>query len=315
MKTPHALGLILLAVLATVLIEESRIAKLRSELQTGAEIAAKTASVAAAPSPGGDSNPASARPSKTERKPKPTTPPAENAASDDGDFSKTVRKMWENPAGKAMMNQGVKIAVAMMYEDFIGGLSLTKEESDYLKTLLGKEMSDQQEIGMKFMSATPEERTALQAEMEKRKVDNETAVKTFLNDEEDYKNYSAYKERLPERQQLDGIRAVMSSKDAPLDAATEARLIDVMYAARTGTDAPDYSGPKAFEELAKGNIAGNFEQGWQQQDERLAAETKGFLNEAQQAAFKEYREQAKEMQLMGLKMAEKMMQDQKGGAE
>ena len=311
MKTPHALGLILLAVLATVAIEESRIAKLRSEIPAPAALAAGTASASSTASTG-DRTPVSPRPSKTERKPKPATPDAD-PDSEDGDFSKTVRKMWENPAGKAMMNQGVKIAVAMMYEDFISTLGLTPDETTNLKDLLGKEFADQQELGMKFMSATPEERTALQADMEKRKADNEAAVKAFLNDEEDYKNYAAYKDRLPERQQLEGIRAVMTGKNAPLDADTESRLIDAMYDARVKMDAPDYSGPKAFEELAKGNLVENFEQGWQKQDERLAAATRDILNEAQQAAFKEYREQAKEMQLMGIKMTEKMMTDQKDG--
>ena len=313
MKTPHALGLILLAVLATVAIEESRIAKLRSEIQPAATAVAGAASASATRS-AGDPTPASPRPSKTERTPKPAAPPTD-PGNEDGDFSKSVRRMWENPAGKAMMNQGVKIAVAMMYEDFINTLGLTPDETNYLKDLLGKEISDQQELGMKFMGATPEERTALQAEMEKRKADNEAEVKTFLNDEEDYKNYTAYKERLPERQQLEGIRAVMNGKNAPLDAATESRLIDAMHDARIRMDTPDYSGPKAFEELAKGNVVENFEQGWQKQDERLAAATKGILSEDQQVAFKEYREQAKEMQLMGIKMAEKMMGDQKEGAK
>ena len=313
MKTPHALGLVLLAVLATIAIEESRIAKLRSEIQSAAGSTARTASASATPFTA-ESNPASTRLSKTERKPRPATPPSDSA-DDDGDFSKTVRRMWENPAGKAMMNQGVKIAVAMMYEDFISTLGLTPDETNYLKDLLGKEIADQQELGMKFMGATPEERSALQAEMEKRKADNEAAVKTFLNDEEDYKDYAAYKDRLPEHQQLEGIRAAMNSKNAPLDAATETRLIDAMYDARIRMDAPDYSGPKAFEELTKGNVVENFEQGWQKQDERLAAVAKGILNETQEAAFKEYREQAKEMQLMGIKMAEKMMIDQKDGTK
>ncbi|WP_367873198.1 hypothetical protein [Luteolibacter sp. Populi] len=310
MKTPHAMGLILLAVIATLAVEESRIAKLRSEIQPLAGAPAKTASASSTPSSGGDAGTASA-PTKTQREPKSDKPLAK-AKDEDGDFAKTARKMWDNPAGKAMMNQGMKIAVAMMYEDFIEGLSLTKEESDNLKTLLGKEMSDQQEIGMKFLNATPEERIALQAEMEKRKKENEEAVKTFLNDEEDYKNYTAYKDRLPERQQLDGIRAAMAGKNAPLDPAAEARLVDAMYAARTTADAPDYSGPKAFEEMAKGDITKNFEDGWKQQDEKLAAATKDILSETQQEAWKEFRQQSKEMQLMGIKMAEKMMNDQQG---
>jgi hypothetical protein len=209
-----------------------------------------------------------------------------------------------------MMNQGVKIAVAMMYEDYIEGLSLTKEESDYFKNLLGKEIADQQELGMKMMGGDVDTKE-LQAEMDKRKTDNEAAIKAFLNDEEDFKNYTAYRDRLPERQQLEGIRAAMAAKNASLDAATEQKLIDAMYTSRTQTDAPDFSGPKAFEEMAKGNITENFESSWQKQEEKLSVETAKVLNAEQQAAFAEYRKQAKEMQMMGIKMAEQMMSGKK----
>ena len=86
---------------------------------------------------------------------------ANESEEDDEALGKTVRKMWDNPAGKAMMNQGVKIAVAMMYEDFIESLELSKEETDYFKNLLGQGMADQQEIGMKMMNAVTIARSAV----------------------------------------------------------------------------------------------------------------------------------------------------------
>ncbi len=313
MKTPRALGMVILAVAATLAIEESRIAKLRDEVKTPlATASGKTvdpsAAVASADKPGKGET--TAAPTKTERQIK-LKAAASAEGKEDESFTKTVRKMWDNPAGKAMMNQGVKVAVAMMYEDYLEGLDLTKEEGDYLKNLLGKSISDQQELGMKFMGATPEERSALTAEIEKRRVENEESIKTFLNDDEDYQNYTNYRDRLPERQQLEGIRAVMNGKGASLDQATEGKLIEAMYQARTQIDGPDYSGPKAFEEMAKGNITENFERSWQQQDEKLTAQTNGILNAAQQEAFAEYRKQAKEMQSMGIKMAEQMMSGKK----
>jgi hypothetical protein len=307
MKTSHALGLVVLAVAATLAIEESRIARMRETQQPvtagGGPASTRTPGLNSAAGDGPSA------PKKTNREAKTAASRPAPDEEDGESFGKTVRKMWDNPAGKAMMNQGVKVAVAMMYEDFIAGLDLTKDEADYIKTLLGKEISDQQEVGMKFLSATAEERTALGEEMEMRKKENEEAIKTFLNNEEDYKNYSAYRDRLPERQQLDGIRAVMSSKNASLDPQTEGLLIDAMYNARTQTDAPDYSGPKAFEELSKGNVVENFEMAWNKQEEKLMAQTRGILTEAQQEAFNEYRKQAKDMQLMGIKMAEKMMSE------
>jgi hypothetical protein len=304
MKPSHTFGLVLLAVLATVGIEESRMAQLRSRLENVEASAAKApqdSSGAAANSPTAlsqETQPTRVR-ERPDAKPEAT---AKAAEEESGDFSKTVRKMWENPAGKSMMNQGVKMAVAMMYGDFIDGMELTKEETEYFRNLLGKEMSDQQEIGMKMMGASPEEQTKLAEEITKRAEESEEAIKAFLNSEEDYKKFQTFKERLPERQQLDGLRSMMASKEVPLDGAGEEKLVEAMHKARTQPNVVDYNGPKAFEELSKGNAVEAFEQNWARQQENLKKEVSGVLNEKQMQAFVEYQEQMKEFQLMGIKM-------------
>jgi hypothetical protein len=99
----------------------------------------------------------------------------------------------------------------------------------------------------------------------------------------------------------------MSSQSLALDAETETRLVDAMYRARTESKAPDLSGPSGMKEMANGNIVETYEKSWEIQQQALRAETSKFLNEAQLTAFHDYQKQAKEMQLMGLKMAEKMM--------
>jgi hypothetical protein len=304
MKTPYAIGLVAASVLITVAIEESRISSIRqsakADLTTASAKAPATVTTASAEDPDA--------PLKTKSRSElaPSTP-AKEADTSEESFAKTARKMWDNPAGKSMMNQGVKMAVAMMYQDFVDGLNLSKEEGDYFKNLLGKEMADQQELGMKMLGATPDEQKALVEELKKRGEDNEAEIKKFLNSDEDFKSFTDYKNHLPERQQLDGIRSAMSSKGAPLDTETEAKLVDAMYRARTESKAPDLSGPGAMDALAKGNIVETFEKSWEIQQETLRGETAGILNETQRAAFEEYQKQAKEMQLMGLKMAEKMM--------
>ena len=110
-----------------------------------------------------------------------------------------------------------------MYQDFVDSLNLTKEEGDYFKNLLGKEIGDQQELGMKMLGATAEEQKNLAAELQKRASDSEAEIRKFLNSDEDIKAFTDYKNRLPERQQLDGIRTAMSSKGVPLDAETETK--------------------------------------------------------------------------------------------
>ncbi|MEK7948865.1 hypothetical protein [Luteolibacter soli] len=313
MKPLPAFGLVAAAIAATVAIEESRMSDLRHRLdelsqatatQTGSSHKeAPAAPVASATTPTAPTK-ASDRPAKPEH------PTGEKPDVDEEALGKTVRKMWENPAGKAMMNQGVKMAVAMMYEDFIEGLNLSKEEKDYFKNLLGKSMADQQEIGMKMMNASPEERTALAKELEERKKANDEAIKAFLNNEDDAKRFADYQSRLPEHQQLEGVRATFAAKNATMDAETEAKLVDAMYQVRTNSKGADFTGPDAWSKMADGGLVKNFEQSWDTQNEALMKEADTILDDTQLAAFKEYRQQLKDMQLMSMKMAEKMMSGQ-----
>ncbi len=310
MKTPYAIGLVAAAVLITVAIEESRISDLRRQIKT-AETSVISKTVVSAPSV---SDEVSAVPSRTKSRPDTVAaPPVKEADPADESFAKTARKMWDNPAGKSMMNQGAKMAVAMMYQDFIDGLNLSKEEGDYFKNLLGKEVSDQQELGMKMLGATPEERKILAEELKKRAGESEAEIKKFLNSEEDIQAFTDYKNHLPERQQLDGIRTAMTTQGVQLDPETETKLVDAMYRARTEAKVPDLSGASGMEEMAKGNIVETYEKSWDVQQEALRKETSKILNEAQMTAFQDYQKQAKEMQLMGLKMAEQMMGGKKEG--
>ncbi|MEO5714143.1 MAG: hypothetical protein ABIT37_11705 [Luteolibacter sp.] len=312
MKNIHAIGLVAASVAVTFAIEESRMTSLRLRAITAATAVAATPSATASATAAEEPLAPVRTKGRTEVNPAKTAAESESA---DESMAKTVRKMWDNPAGKSMMNQGAKMAVAMMYEDFIDGLHLSKEEGDYFKNLLGKEISDQQEVGMKLMSATPEERKALTEELKKRGTDSEAEIKKFLNNDEDIKAYNDYKSHLPEHQQLDGIRGAMTGGGVPMDAATEAKLVDAMYRARTETKAPDLSGAAGMEELSKGNIVETYEKSWEAQQAALGSETSKFLSTAQQTALADYQKQAKEMQLMGLKMAEKMMSGKKDGGK
>ncbi len=307
MKPSHALGLVVAAVGLTVAVEEYRIANLRAELAerpvarvteagrpTGPASAPLTADAAPDPSA-----------VRARERPEPEPAAAEPAEEAD-DMARTIRKMWENPAGKSMMNQGVKMAVEMMWGDYIESLDLTKEEADYFRELLGRDIAMQQELGMKMLGASEEEREELVAEMERRQKENEAAVETFLNSDEDHQRFSAYKERLPERQQLEGLRAAFGGKDLALDAPTEERLVEAMHRARTASGAQNLEGVEGLRALAEGNMTDVFERSWQAQQAALRREVQDVLDEPRREAFFEYQEQMKEMQLMGIKMAEKM---------
>ncbi|MCW1883200.1 hypothetical protein OKA04_00565 [Luteolibacter flavescens] len=300
MKSLPTLGLVIAAVAVTLVIEESRISSLRRELEEARKppthlptTHGKTLASASVTANGQTNAPTKAGDRRAQT--------GTSSGVNEEMIAKSVRKMWDLPAGKAMMNQGVKTAVVMMYEDYIDTLGLTKDETDYFRTLLGQEMADQQELGMKMANATPEEREAMARELEERKKANEETITTFLNSEEDSKRLADYKNRIPERQQLDGIRATFGAKNAALDKAAEGKLVDALYQARITSPAVDAAGD--------GGLVTSFERHWESQEQALMKEAATFLDEPQLAALKDYRQQLKEMQLVNLEMTEKMMSE------
>jgi hypothetical protein len=315
MKPPQVLVLVALAVATTVAVEEYRISNLRERL--GVTDVRNPANAASATpvavidaeepplTPAIDPGPATTV----------ITPAGIEAPILGKSFASNARKMLENPAAKSMMSQETKVSVALMYQDFIDGMKLSKEEGDYFRNLLAREVGDQQELGVKMMEASPEERKVLAEDSKKRSRETQQEIKKFLNNEDDYNAFIAYKNRIPERQQRDGIRTAMTTKGVPLDAAVEAKLIDAMFRARTGAEASNLSGPEAVEGLANGDLVANFEKSWMAQQEFLGNETKELLSPDQEAAFQEYRQQMKEMQLMQIKMAEQMISEKKEGGE
>ena len=223
-------------------------------------------------------------------------------------LGESLRKMVDNPAGRAMMNQGIKAMSSMWFADLVTEFGLNKEEEDYFLRLVAGSMSAQQQIGMKMMSAeTPGERKELADEIEKAKKEAKDSIKDFLNNDDDFAAYEDYEKRLPERQQLDGLRAVMNDAEAPLTPEKEDQVIEAMYRARTTQDdTTDWNGTGGMDAIASGNASEKFEQDWEKSSRSAAEELGKILDGPQLEAFKSYQIQMKDMQLMGLKMAERM---------
>lgn len=233
--------------------------------------------------------------------------------SGDESLGQSLRRMSENPAGRAMMNQGIKAMSAMWFADLVDEFELTREEEDYFLRLVAGGMSSQQQVGMKIMTAeTDAEREALQAEVAEAQEATREAVRDFLNNDEDFAAYELYNRQLPERQQLEGLRNTMLEAGAPLTREQEQGVIEAMYKVRTTKAATtNWQGPGGMEAIASGDAIDKFEQEWQENSRATEAEVAKILEEEQLNAFRQFQTQMKDMQLMGIKMAEKMFQSKK----
>ena len=299
--------ILVVALIAAVVIQESRIAKLRSSLENHekSELAYEQGSEAKRVSSESSSDePAS----KTEREEKVASESNEEKTPA-REFGKTMRKMAENPAAQAMFAHAHKASVLAMYGQLIDELDLSEEEKEYFVNLLAGDLADQQQLGMKLMGAqTDEERDALFAEMKESSDERKKAVKDFLNDDEDHEKFESYHERLAEYQQIPGIKAAMSAAGADLGPGQERKLVDAMYEARLEANGgKKRDDAEEFAKLQTPDAIEQFEQEWQRGQEILGQKLGGVLDETQMEALMQSQEQMKEFQLMGIKMMQGMM--------
>ena len=296
--------------LALVGVQELRLQRMRAGMR---ELEDRLTADAAPPRPGSDafrSDAEAGHPAPPRRERPVSSPASEDSGEAAAGMGRTLRKMAENPVSRAMMNQGMKAMVAVWYADLVEEFGLSKEEADYFLGLKASMFAEQQRFGMELMSAKdPAGRQAILDAMNRAKDENKEAVRTFLNHDEDFAVYESFEDRLPERQQLGGLRTSMAGSGAPLREDQEAALVEAMYRARHDQpQATDWNGAEGLEALANGNARESFESEWEQSAARTATEVGSVLDASQMEAFRAYQQQLKEMQLMGLEMARKMFE-------
>ncbi|MGJ8697047.1 MAG: hypothetical protein ACSHYF_12070 [Verrucomicrobiaceae bacterium] len=311
MKSKSIIILLVALAVAIVVVQEIRISGLRDELAKASvepvQMTVKERVVV------------STSPSSTQRRESSIAErSAEEGAEEEGnssleEFGTAMRKMADNPAAKAMFAQAHIAQARMLFGPLLEKLNLSKEEEDYFLGLVSGDFADQQQIGMKMMGAgSAEERQALVEEMEKNKEDRKKQIKEFLNNDEDAADYEAYADRLPEHQQMAGIRGAIATSGMPLTAEQETQLVEVMHEMRTGSEeAKKWDGAGAMEMMAKPNVEEIFEADWAKGQEAYKERLDGVLEPVQLDAFMESQAQMKQMHLMGIKMMSNMMkQDQ-----
>lgn len=241
------------------------------------------------------------------------------AVPDDPDresLGQSLRRMSDNPAGRAMMDQGIRAMSAVWFADLVDQFGLTREEEDYFLRLVAGGMSRQQQLGMKMITAeTDRERAALKVELEESRETSRNAIRDFLNDDDDFAAYEIYDKQLPERQQIEGLRNTMLEAGAPLSREQEQEVIAAMYKVRTTrVDTTDWQGPGGMEAIASGHAAEKFEREWEEAARVTRAEVAGILEGEQLEAFRRFQNQIKDMQLMSIRMAENMFSTEKDAA-
>lgn len=315
MKTILLGGAIAVAAIGVVIWEESRIASLQEEiaalkgeaLSPGEATAKQGASLASGTGSGVSPKSDRTKTAGAETEPDDRDP---NRAKGDQALGETIRKIFENQAGLAMINEEHKGRAARLYGALIDDLNLTKEEEEYFINILAPGVAEQDMTGMKLFNAkSDEERLQIMDDMETAQKERRKAVADFLNSDEDFAKYETYQARKSEYEQLPGIRAVMEQAGVPMKADQEAALVEAMFDARTETGISErWEGRAGFMQYAEPGVSERFEKDWAQMQTALDQRTEGLLDEAQHKAFDQQQEQVKGFITMGIRMVESMTQ-------
>jgi hypothetical protein len=311
MKNYTLLGTIILAlsgVLAWKFAESGQLKQRIANLEEEVSIfkAAKTLVVEAAKTP------ANQEVAQTPDKPAAAEPPADKP-KEENSMAKAMSKMFEDKGTREVMKEQMKTMVEGMNKELFDLLGLDPESQAKLSELLVEEQSKNQAVGIKMMTGTKEEKTAVFKEMAANHDVSEAAIKDLIKDPAKIKQYDQYKDSAPERQQLTGVKNKLAGEGAPLSETQEQSLMNLLYTQRKATKwDKDYSkqqnlSPEFFTEAALAR------QGEQQAayDAAIDAKLPDVLAPAQVEVYKAQRKTQRAMEQMGVQFMKAMFSEEK----
>ncbi len=163
-----------------------------------------------------------------------TTAPVEETSGKEEPAQRVMKgmaEMMENPTMNKVMEATQRGAVGALYSDFIEYLGLSTEETNYFMDILMYRQMKQVDLSMKMMSGTltPEEKEQMMAELKKAQKLTHQEMKDFLNNEDDFEEYTFYEKTMGERMMLSSMDQKLGGSEMGLSNDTYRNLLDMMH--------------------------------------------------------------------------------------
>lgn len=290
MKPVTAFSLVVIAVLATVVVEETRIKKLQQELlDLRALRAAESRTPATASTP-------SESPAET-----PAAAPAESPApapSTDEAAPLPPRQLppdYPEPAVDRIRQLALGDRANLYLE-----LGLTSREQAYLEDVIAEWKSTRARLCGEWLQATTEERAARMQEIQQIEEAAMDTLRAFFGEGEEFQRVMNHLAAQPEREMVRQMTPLMDAKGIALERAKEEQLIEALFRLRDVVGGIDWSSPAALEFMADGTARDRFTASWQKASEALPDLLKTFLSTDEAAAVVEARESLRDGMLEAL---------------
>jgi hypothetical protein len=220
-------------------------------------------------------------------------------------------KLMNDPKMRDMIKAQQVMQLDMQYGKLYNRLQLDETETSHFKKLLSDRLTAKTDLGMKFMDSNlnKEQRKAMSAAYDTQKKASDDAIRTFLNDENDYKTFQHWEDTEPERMQMTMGRSAFDNVGAPLSSDQEEQLITLMADVRKKDKTmPDWNNPRSIDPNVLSDDAFMDRMIKKVDSDALSVQqaAAAFLSPEQLGALKKYQEQMKSMAEMGMKMSRSM---------
>lgn len=219
-----------------------------------------------------------------------------------------MRELLKNPAMRAMMDQQQAVMIETSYTPLFNQLQLTDEEKAHFKKLLVEKQKAETDLGLKMLdpNLSTADRQNLLAQAEKNKQAFDQAIKTFLNDDNDWANFQQWENTKPDRTLYDSIgRSLFASSPDPLTQQQEQMLINTMTQMRTSLTPEQQALAKTLQDptqMTEANIKRMLEL-TALNHQRIIQQAAATMTPGQQAILKTFLDQVLKNAETGLKMA------------
>jgi len=232
-----------------------------------------------------------------------------------GNLPESMAKMFQDPKMRETMKAQQMIQIEMQYAKLIGNLQLDDKEAAHFKQLLSDRLTDRTELGFQMMdkTMTPAQRKAAGDAYEAKKKASDEAIRTFLNDDNDYKSFQHWEDTEQERMQLVMGRSAFEGAGVPLSPQQEEQLINLMAQVRKQpSDVPNWSDPRTMDPTKmSSDFLPKLMAQLKAQQETVRNGATSFLTAEQLAALAKMQEQMLTMTEAGMKMSRAMMGEDK----
>jgi len=228
--------------------------------------------------------------------------------------------LFKDPQMKEMIKAQQKAVLGPMLAKTYGALysqlNLKPEQTDALKDLLEKKMMVGADMGMSMLdgSLDADKKKELGAQVKAQTDDYDAQIKQLLGDD-NYSKFQAYDKTTADRMAVGQFRDQLAGGATALAPAQEEQLVQAMNDARTNfkwtTDLSNQKpGNANFADMFTDDRVNQYALEKAQFDTQFLARAQQILTPDQLAAFEKFQTAQRNLQLVGMKMAAKMLAPQ-----